>query len=538
MIQWPIFLIFMLIFALVAVIGFRAAYWRRGSDSSSSDDDLGEWALAGRRLGTIPLWLLMGGNLFTAYTYVAVPALLFSDGAIGFYAIPYTALVNLVMFTIMPRYWKVCATHGYVTPADFVRARFGSRLLALATAITGILATIPYIALQMYGVEVVLRQMGVAAPEVPMIFCFMILSAYTYVSGMRASILVAIVKAALIAVTVVVVFAIIPAHLGGFATIFAAAGKQLAAGGHPGALLLSGQQYSSFSTLALGSILALFLYPHVQTSVLSARDEETVRRCSLLLPIFSLILTLLALMGYAALAAGIQPDAQLFRSNVAFPALLGQQLPVVLAGIALAAIAIGALVPAAIMSMACANLFTRNCYREYIRPNCDGREEANVARLTSLVVKVGALAFVIFAQEFNVLQQVISFQQLGGVWILQTLPAVFLGLYLPWLNRRALALGWAISMALGTWMVVAQYPISTSYRLPLGASGLVVYAGFAALIVNLAVIFGMTGALSWSRRRAERRGYGSMRARGGRGRWWKGQIRPHAGETTIGEELR
>ncbi len=101
-------------------------------------------------------WFLLGGDLYTAYTFVAVPALVFGAGAIGFFALPYTIIVYPFVFVVFPRLWSVSQKHGYVTASDFVHGRFDSQPLALAIAITGIFATMPYIALQLVGIQVVL----------------------------------------------------------------------------------------------------------------------------------------------------------------------------------------------------------------------------------------------------------------------------------------------------------------------------------------------------------------------------------------------
>src|SRR3974390_87378 len=134
--------IFLLFFILVTFLGFVASRWKK-ADLHSLD----EWGLGGRRFGTIITWFLLGGDLYTAYTFVAVPAAMFQQGAAGFFAVPYTILVYPLLFAAFPRLWSVCHAKGYVTAADFVRGRFGSSALALAIAATGILATMPYIAL-------------------------------------------------------------------------------------------------------------------------------------------------------------------------------------------------------------------------------------------------------------------------------------------------------------------------------------------------------------------------------------------------------
>src|SRR6266700_1331030 len=130
--------IFIFFFVLITVIGFVAARWRRADLNT-----IHEWGLAGRRFGTLVTWFLLGGDLYTAYTFIAVPGAVFTSGAIGFFAVPYTVLVYPIIFILMPKFWTVCKQRGYITAADFVKGRFGSSSLALAVAFTGILATLP-----------------------------------------------------------------------------------------------------------------------------------------------------------------------------------------------------------------------------------------------------------------------------------------------------------------------------------------------------------------------------------------------------------
>src|SRR5437764_1354726 len=365
MINWVALVVFIFFFLLVTVLGFVAARWRRGDLNL-----LDEWGLAGRRFGTLVTWFLLGGDLYTAYTFVAVPGLMYATGAQGFFAVPYTILVYPLIFILMPKFWSVCKQHGYVTPADFVHGRFGSGTLALLIAITGIVATMPYIALQMFGIEVSIAQMGVNV-EVALIIAFLILAAYTYSSGIRAPALIALVKDTMIFIVLFAAIIIIPIKLGGFGAIFAAAhqkavitaaaAKAATAAHHtPPTVfhdILSTSQYLPYTTLALGSALALFLYPHSLTGTLSSNSRTVVKRNAALLPIYSLMLGLLALLGYMAIAAHVSlPKA--YGSNAAVPALISQMFPSWFAGFAFAAISIGALVPAAIMSIAAANLFT------------------------------------------------------------------------------------------------------------------------------------------------------------------------------------
>ncbi len=483
----PALVVFTLLFALVTVLGFVAARWRRGDM-----DQLHEWGLGGRRFGTVVTWFLLGGDLYTAYTFVAVPALVYGAGAIGFFALPYTVITYPFVFVVMPRMWSVSRKHGFITAADFVRARFGSGTLALAVAATGILATMPYIALQLVGIQVVLGAMGLGgsgglAADLPLIVAFVILAAYTYSSGLRAPAMIAVVKDTIIYIAVLAAVIVIPARLGGYGKIFhaVAVDKLVFAAPHGGNLGMSG----AYATLALGSALALFLYPHSVTGVLSSNGRDVIRRNSAILPAYSFLLGLIALLGYMAVAAkvGSMPEyAPLFEKygpNFAVPALFLHSFPAWFAGFAFAAIAIGALVPAAIMSIAAANLFTRNVYKEYLRPRCTGAEEARAAKLSSLVVKFGALAFVILLPQ----KYAIQLQLLGGVWVLQTLPALVLGLYTARLHRFGLLAGWAVGMAVGTWMCATRGFTSTIFAVKLGGLTVPGYAALWALVVNLVV---------------------------------------------------
>ncbi|MHB1506214.1 MAG: monocarboxylate uptake permease MctP [Sulfobacillus sp.] len=471
--------VFIVLFLLVTVLGFYASRWQQGNLRT-----IDEWGLGGRRFGTLISWFLIGGDLYTAYTFIAVPALIYASGAIGFFAVPYTLIVYPLVFLIMPRFWAVAKAKGYVTASDFVRGRFDSHWLALAVAITGILATMPYIALQLVGMQAVLTTLGFSN-ELPLIIAFVVLAVYTYTGGLRAPALVAIVKDVLIYVTIIAALIIIPAKLGGFAHIFASAQAQLGANKTPGSIFLSPKAYTAYATLALGSALALFLYPHAITGVLSTKNTTVIKRNAVLLPLYSLVLGFIALLGYMALAAHVNIGKT---TALAVPALFEKMFPQWFVGFAFAAVMIGALVPAAIMSIAAANLFSRNIYKEYFKKDASDEDQGRVAKIVSLLVKFGALAFVLAIATPNIIQ----FQLLGGIWMLQILPSVMLGLYTRWFDRTALLIAWLAGMVVGTSMAASLAFKSSAYPLVLGGSTVVGYAGVWALIVNLVLAVVLT----------------------------------------------
>ncbi len=493
------FTILIAAFVLVTLVGFAAARWRRAESMLHLD----EWGLGGRGFGTFVSWFLLGGDLYTAYTFIAVPALVYGVGAAGFFAVPYTIMVFPIVFVFAPRLWSVCREHGYVTPADFVRGRYGSRGLALAVAATGILATMPYIALQLVGIQAVLTVMGVGVTsnsflkDLPLLIAFVVLAAYTFLSGLRAPALTAFIKDALVYVAIIVAVLYIPTRLGGWSHIFGAASTHLASTnpktGKPfGALVTPPAGEWAYATLALGSALALFMYPHAITGVLATRRRNVIRRNMAILPAYSLVLGLVALLGYMALAdpavtAGVK--AANGNAQLSVPLLFEHIFPSWFAGIGYSAIVIGALVPAAIMSIAAANLFTRNIYREFFNRNASPANETRVARFASLIVKAGGLVFVLaLSKTFS-----INLQLLGGIWILQTFPSIVAGLYTRWFHRWALLLGWAAAMAWGT-IVAYNQPVAGEPGTHFGASTAIVpglghtaYIAVTAFLLNLVV---------------------------------------------------
>ncbi|WP_328605401.1 sodium:solute symporter family protein [Amycolatopsis sp. NBC_00345] len=508
-IQWLELTVFIVLFLIVTVLGFVASRWKAGANL----DHLDEWGLGGRKFGSWITWFLLGGDLYTAYTFVAVPALVFSAGALGMYALPYTIVVYPIVLLPALRMWSVSRSRGYVTPADFVRGRFGSPTLALLIAITGIVATMPYIALQLVGLEAVLRTMGINGSGIvghlPLLVAFLILALYTYQSGLRAPALIAFVKDILIYIVIIVAIIYLPSKLGGWSHIFDQAQTQLAkpnpATGKPaGSLLLTANNQLQYATLALGSALALFLYPHSLTSVLASRGRNVIKRNMVALPAYSFVLGLLALLGYVAISAGVKPLTNNATGkpdgNTIVPLLFDSQFAHWFAGIAFAAIGIGALVPAAIMSIAAANLWTRNIYKEYIRKDATPKQEAKQAKLASLVVKLGAvLVIILIDPQFS-----IDLQLIGGVLILQTLPAVAIALYTRWFHKAGLIAGWIVGMGWGLIMLygipnpangkqhfggsaLAMGNLSVFGWHPFAGSTMQIYPGFVALVANIVV---------------------------------------------------
>ena len=484
--------VFVFFFALVTVIGFFAANWKR-----ASLDSISEWGLGGRQFGPWVTWFLLGGDLYTAYTVIAVPAVIYGIGAQGFFAVPYTIIIYPFLYLTMPRLWAVTHKHQYLTAADFILGRYGNRWLELAVALTGLVATMPYIALQLVGLEKVIGALGFQGQGIyahaPITIAFVILALYTYKSGLRAPALIAFVKDAMIYVFIIAAIIVIPYELGGWSKIFSAASDAYAAkvtaGKVPAAgLTLAPSQIGPYITLAIGSAMALFMYPHALTGTLAASSGRAIRFNTMTLPAYSFVLGLIALLGMMAIAAGVKVNSP----TDAVPQLVLWAFPDWFAGFCFSAIALGALVPAAVMSIGAANTFTRNVWKPFIHPGMTPAEESVVAKLVSLVVKIGALGVIFFMPT----QFALDLQLLGGVWMVQIFPAVIFGLFTRWFSGWALFIGWAVGIIVGTslsWTPKAWAPLhklawDAPFLGPLDSHlGFAAYNGLTSVLLNIAV---------------------------------------------------
>ncbi len=491
MIGLDVTIVFVSLFLVFIFLGFYGKYWRRGNLNH-----VHEWSLAGRKLGTTLVFFLIGADLYTAYSFVAIPSGIFAKGSLYFFAIPYVMLTFAVALVTMPKLWTLSRERGYITASDFVKDRFSSRTLAIMIAITGIVAELPYIALQIVGMQSVLTVMlagsanSQTVQEISLLIAFVVLAAFTYTSGLRGATLTAVFKDFLIWITVIVVIIAVPISIGGFGSAFKQVNQRY--------VTLPDSLVPAYATLVLGSALALYLYPHAVNGVLSAESAKKLRKSTALLPLYGIGLAILALMGI--LVYGV-PQAMSFLSGfpestrgiLVVPSLILFTMPGWFSGLALLGIFIGGLVPAAIMAMAQANLLTRNIIKE-IKPNLSDNSEIRITKISSTIFKFIALGFVFTVPA----TYAISLQLLGGVLIAQILPAVFFGLYVKSLRKLPLIIGLLVGIGSGIYMIEAANnfgPLSSSlFKTYFGP----LYIAVIALAFNLAIAFGGSAILNKS----------------------------------------
>ncbi|MCQ4337048.1 MAG: sodium:solute symporter [Sulfolobales archaeon] len=492
--------VFLALLAVFTFLGFYGVKWRKGDLRL-----LHEWALAGRRLGWFVVWFLLGADLFTAYTFIAVPSGMLASGPLYFFAVPYVAWGFAVALITMPKLWEYSKEKGYVTAADFVKDRFGSKSLSVLVALVGAVAELPYIALQIVGMQAVLAMLligltgkvNTTVSEIALVISFIILAAFTWTSGLRGATLTGVFKDVLIWITVLGTIGYVVVTAGGFSHAFEVAGTTSltstskavvkAIGGTAsiyGYLPPKEALVAAYFSLAFGSAFALYLYPHAINASLSSDSSRNLKVSTALMPIYGIGLALIAL--FAVLLYDYPQAVALIEhaksGALTVPALIGAAMPDWFVGLAFAAIFIGGLVPAAVMAIAVGNLVARNVVGE-LRP-LSPAGELKVAKWTSFWIKFIALAFVFTVQP----TYAISLQLLGGILIAQTLPAVFIALFTRKLNPHATLAGLVTGLASGIYMVLVANKFGLIKTTLFHVGGYLIFIALLALGINLAIV--------------------------------------------------
>jgi SSS family solute:Na+ symporter len=465
------------IVSLGLFVGFIAYYWKRPDKL----DNMQEWGLGGSRFGVVVMWFLLGGDLYTAYTVIAVPGLASSSGALAMYAITYGIMIYPIVYAVMPRLYTISKKRHYITASDYIKDRFDSRFLALIIGLTGVLAELPYIALQITGIKYVLTELTLPV-DLVLIIAFILVAFFTFITGLRGPALTSIVKDALIWLAMLTVLIYAAIHFGGYGNIFHQAslifGKTASGANAP--LFESPSIAVGYTTLALGSALALFLYPHAITATLGSKDVKTIKRNSAILPVYNILLLLVAILGITAVVA----QGHVFSSatsSEAIPILISDIFPSWFTAFSYAAIVIASIVPASIMALASASILTRNVYVEYINPNASSKTQTNLTKVLVLVVIFASLAFSLVPAASG---NIIYLQTFGGAFLLETLPAVYISLYTRKFNKYSVGIGWLVGLSLTLYTLYELRFASSLYK---GFDFM--YVGIAGLLLNLGVMF-------------------------------------------------
>lgn len=444
-----------------SLVGFSARYRRQM--------DLEQWACAGRGLGLVLVWLLMAGEMFTAYTFLGASGWAYSRGAPVLYVVGYWPLGCVVGFFILPLIWEVGRKHRLQTQADFFQVRYGSKLLAGLVALVGVASLVPYLQLQLTGLGLIVEEAsyGGIHRTPAMIIGFALVAAFVFVSGVRGVAWVSIIKdLLLICAAVFIGFAVPHIYFGGIGGMFAALARS-----KPAHLVLPGSTPNLgrawyFSTV-LVSALSFYMWPHFFAATFTAKNGQILRRNAMLMPLYALALPLMLFVGFTAVL--VLPG--LSNGDLSVLLMVRKAFPPWFLGVIGGAGALTAMVAAAIQLLCGATLYAKNLIRPLLAPQMTEPQVALLSKLIVLLLTTGAVLLAIYSS-----MSLMSMFLLGVNGVAQIFPGVLLGLF----SKRVTTAG--VFAGVFTGIVIAA-TLTLTNRDPFHGFN----AGFIAMCINFAI---------------------------------------------------
>ncbi|MGG1575145.1 sodium:solute symporter family protein [Fictibacillus sp. NRS-1165] len=445
----------------VVLIGFLA-----GRDKSVRSS-VEEWSVGGRRFGGLLVWFLVGADLYTAYTFLGLTSTAYSAGSLAFFAIPYSVLAFFISYFFLPKLWKVANHHKLTTLADYARERFDSKLLSALIAIVGVLMLIPYICLQLSGIQDTLQVAGTGFinVKVVVITSFLLVALYTFFSGIKGPTYTAILKDVLVwAIMLFMVVSLPIIHFGGWNPMVDQIVKEA-----PQLLTIPNSGPKGipwFITASLVSSLALFMWAHAATGVFTAKSGDALRKNAMFLPLYNIVLILVVFLGFIAflvLPKGTDP-------RFALLSLIQTSYGGVAQGLAYSTIALASLIPCSIMAIGASNLFANNIYRDLINPQVKASRLTMITRgMVFVVIGLALLFGLVFPSAL------VSLQLLGVSGMVQIFPAIVISLFWKNQTREATIIGLLAGLA----VTFTVYATGTSFG---------IYEGFWGIAANFLTV--------------------------------------------------
>ena len=384
---------------------------RRGRQMS-----LEQWTVGGRGFGTLFVFLLSAGEIYTTFTFLGGSGWAYGRGAPTFYILAYGSLAYVLSYWLLPAIWRYATAEKLHTQPDFFARKYASPLLGALVALVGVVALIPYMVLQLKGLGIIVGTAsgGAISNEMAIWIGVAVVTVYVVVSGVHGSAWTSVVKDILILAVVLFLGIYLPAHYyGGWQPMFEAIDKA-----KPGFLTLAphGTSIVWFDSTVLLTALGFYMWPHSLGAVFTARSERVFRRNAVFMPLYQLILGLVFLVGFAAILQvpglkGTEADLALFRISL-------KTFDPWFIGVIGAAGVLTALVPGSMILMTAAALLANNI----VRVAAPSMPDRTVAQLARALVPVIALISVYFT--LNGGNTIVALLLMGYAFVTQLLPAM------------------------------------------------------------------------------------------------------------------
>ncbi len=453
-----IILAFVLVSACVGMVGAR-----RGKM------DLERWSVGGRRFGVLLVWLLMAGEVYTTFTFLGASGWAYSRGAPAFYIIAYGTIAYILSFFILPAAWRVAKRDGLHTQPDFFFALYRSEALAGLVALVGVVSIVPYLQLQLTGLGLIVEiaSAGAISSTVAIVVAFALTALFVYASGLNGIARVAIIKDIAMLVAVGIIGFGLPAmYFGGIGPMLRELLRQ-----HPTHLVFPGHTTTMSTGWVMSTIMltgcGFYCWPHMFASSFSAKDERTIRRNAVIMPLYQLPIVLVFFVGFTALLVipGLKnPDTALL-------ALVTKSYPAWFAGFVGAAGAVTAMVPAGILLLSASTLMAKNVYRPLRRRPVDEAHLMTVSRVMMVIIAVVALVLALWSPA-----ELVNLLIFGYDGVSQFFPALVLGLFVGGIGARPVAVGLVAGEAVVVSLIWSRHDPFIGLN-----------AGFVGLVVNTIV---------------------------------------------------
>lgn len=449
------------LFVIVGTIGFGIFGVRRIKMSPA------QFILGGRSFGIVFLWLLSAGEVYTSFTFLGAAGWAYSRGAPAFYIICYLTVSCITIFFYMPPIWRIARRKGLLTSADYFAERYQSPALGFLTALVGVVFLIPYITLQLTGIQILLQIAGYGAINSVLAAggAFGLIICFVLISGLRGAAWASLIKDGLVLAGVIFAGIVVPVQF--FGSPQAAIDKVLQV--HPNWMTLVGfsENYGTlwFATTVLLSGLGGYVWPHAFASQLAARNPDTIRRNAMILPIYQIMLLLVFFAGFSALL--VKPGLKGPEADQSFMLVVQEHYPAWVLGLVAGAGCLAGLVPASAQILAAASLLSRNLLR--------AKEEQVTQRTRFYIIVLALLAFLLWV--FNRVT-LVGLLLVGYSGITQLFPGVVLSLRKRPPHALSVAIGIIVALVLLT--IFAVQGTSVIY----GAN-----VGTVALAVNIVCLF-------------------------------------------------